>query len=126
MQRSARPQLGRAREHDLARAKRLRKVVRRKADAAFRQIEAEIAAHRPAEPRVVARIRRPGAFDQTSEHDEIGMVQARFQGAEDADAAPGLSGRRTTRPAIGTEDVGILVGRMPKDGAAASFGDLIE
>ena len=68
------------------RAEHLREVVRRQADAPLRQIEAEIAPHRAAEPGIAARLRRPGAFDEPAEHDAVDALQARFQRAEDAHA----------------------------------------
>ncbi len=89
--RSARPRSARRRawrrgEDDFRRAERLREVVRGQADAALGRIEAEIAAHRPAEPGIAARLRRPGAFVEAAEHDAVDRLQARFQRAEDAHA----------------------------------------
>ncbi len=75
--------LSRARQNDLRRTKSLRKIVRREADTQFRQIEAELEPHRPAEPRIVAGLGRPGAFVQPAEHDAIDALQAGFEQTED-------------------------------------------
>ena len=53
------------------RAQRLREVVRGQADAAFGRIEAEIAAHRAAQPGIAARLGRPAAFVEAAEHDAV-------------------------------------------------------
>ena len=50
------------------------------------RIEAEVAPHRPAQPRIAARLRRPAAFVQAAQHDAVDCLQARFQRAEDAHA----------------------------------------
>ncbi len=76
--------LGRMREDDIARAKQLDEVVGGKADAPFRQIEAEGPAHRPAQPGIVARLRRPHAFDEAADDDAIGFGETRFQRTIDA------------------------------------------
>ena len=39
-------------------------------------------AHRSAEPRVGARLRRPALFDEAAEHDAVNALQARFEQAE--------------------------------------------
>ena len=64
-------------------AEQLREVVRRQADAALRQIEPELVAHRPRQPRIDPRRRRPDAFDQPAENDAIVLRQPRFERAVD-------------------------------------------
>ena len=91
-------------------AEQLRKVVRGKADAPFRQIETEFVTHRPAQPGIDAGRRRPHRFDQPAEDDAVGFRQARFQLAEDVE----LSARQFAPPhqAIGEgclEHLGIVV-----------------
>ncbi len=92
-------ELGGAGEDDLARAEQLREIVRREADAAFRQIEAEVLAHRPAEPGVGRRFRRPGAFDQAAEHHAIAVGEPRLERTEDTHAHARL--RRPAHHAAG-------------------------
>ena len=65
------PPICRRGQHDFRRAERLGEVVRGKADAALRRIEAEVAAHRPGEPGIAARLRRPGRFVEAAEHDAV-------------------------------------------------------
>ena len=72
--------------NDLGRAQSLREIVRRKADAQLRQIEAEFEPHRTAQPRIAAGIGRPGAFVEATEHDAIDVLQPGFQQAEDPHA----------------------------------------
>ncbi len=104
-------------------AERLREVVSRQADAPFRQIEAELPAHRPAEPRISARFRRPYAFRQAAEHHAIHVLQARFQRAENLHArlarriAHGLTGKH------GMKQLGIVAAR---NGQRAMIGDIVE
>ena len=57
--------------------------MRGKADAPLRQIEAEFVAHRPAQPGIDARRRRPDALDQPAEDDAVGFGQPRFELAVD-------------------------------------------
>ena len=64
-------------------AEQLGKIMRGKADAPLRQIEAELVPHRPAQPRIHARRRRPDAFDQPAQNDPVGLRQPRFQLAVD-------------------------------------------
>ncbi len=64
-------------------AEQLREIVRGKADAPLRQIEAEFVPHRPAQPGIDARRRRPDALDQSAEDDAIGFRQAGFELAVD-------------------------------------------
>ena len=54
--------LGGVTEDDVVGAEQLRKIVRGKADAPLRQIEPELMPHRPAQPRIHARRRRPHAL----------------------------------------------------------------
>ena len=94
----------------LARAERLRKIVRRKTDAPLRQIEAEVVAHRPAEPRIAVRLRRPDALDQTAEHQPVDRLQARFEQAENVHPCLGL---RPIGRAVGNglvEQLGVVGG----------------
>ena len=72
---SARRRLGGACEDDLARAEHLREIVRRKADAPLRQIEAEFEPHRPAQPGIAAGVRRPGAFVEAAEHHAVDVCR---------------------------------------------------
>src|SRR5947207_15382225 len=51
--------------------------MRGKADAPLRQIEPELVPHRPIEPRIDPRRRRPDAFDQSAENDAVGLRRAR-------------------------------------------------
>ncbi len=64
-------------------SEQLREVVRGEADAALRQIEAEFVPHRPAQPRIDPRRRRPHALDESAEDDAIGFRQPRFELAVD-------------------------------------------
>ena len=63
--------LGGARENDLFGAQALREVVRGKTNAPLRRIEAQLGAHRAAEPWIAARFGRPGAFVESAKHDAI-------------------------------------------------------
>jgi hypothetical protein len=99
-----------ARDHDAERAHRLREVVRREADAPLRQVERQRLAHRSIEPCIRSRLRRPCAFVQCAEQHEIGVEQARFQRAEDADARAAVESgphRRLARQQL-REGVGIF------------------
>ena len=80
-------ELGGAGEKHLRGAGELREIVRRKADAPLRQIEAERMAHRPVEPGIGARIGRPDALDEAADDDAIDVGQPRFERAVDAHAA---------------------------------------
>ena len=75
--------LGGVAEDDVLGAEQLREIVRREADAPLRQIEAEFMPHRPAQPRIDPRRRRPDAFDQPADDDAVGLRQPRFQRAID-------------------------------------------
>ncbi len=104
--------LGRARKDDFTCAQCLREVVRGEADAALGRIEAEIAAHRAAQPRVVARLRRPGTLVQPAQHDAVDRLQARLQRAVDMRAQ--LAAFRTTHHAVangGLEQLGVVPAR---------------
>ena len=80
---------GMAEDHVLI-AEQLREVMRRQADAPLRQIEAELVPHRPAQPGIGARRRRPHAFDQAAGDDAVGLHQPRFQRAVDVQRRAGL------------------------------------
>ena len=110
-----------------ARAQRLREVVRGQADAALGRIEPEIAAHRAAEPGIVAGFARPGAFVEAAEHDALERLQARFQRAEDAHAHVRRFG--TAHHAVGdggVEQLGIVAIRDAKRGGGRALGELFE
>ncbi len=70
-------------EDDILGAEQLGKIVRRQPDAPFRQIEPEAMPHRPAQPGIHPRRRRPDALDQSAEDDAVGLRQPRFQRAID-------------------------------------------
>ena len=84
--------LGGVGEDHVAGAEQLGKIVGGKADAALRQIEAELEPHRAAEPGVGLALRRPGSFDQAAEHDAIAVGEPRLERPEDAHAHAGLGG----------------------------------
>ena len=71
--------LGGAAEDDFRGAQALGEIVRGKADAALWRIETEIAAHRAAQPGIVARLGRPGALVEAAQHHPVDGLQARFQ-----------------------------------------------
>ena len=71
--------LGGAGEDHFRRAQCLREIMRGQADAALGRIETEIAAHRPRQPGIAARFRRPGRFVKAAEHDAIKTQQTCFQ-----------------------------------------------
>ena len=83
--------------------------MRGEADAPLRQIEAEFMAHRPAQPGIDPRRRRPYAFDQPAKNDAVGFGQPRFELAVDVQ----LRARRFRPPhhAIGIgglEHIGVV------------------
>ena len=82
--------LGGVSQDHVAGAEQLREIVGGKADAAFRQIEAELEPHRAAEPGIGPALRRPGAFDQAAEHNAVAIGKARFERSEDAHSRPVL------------------------------------
>jgi hypothetical protein len=53
--------------------------MRGETDAPLRQIEAEFMPHRPTQPGIDARRRRPHALNQPAEDDAVGFSQACFQ-----------------------------------------------
>ena len=69
------------------------------ADAPFRQVETEFVTHRPAQPGIDARRRRPDALDQPAEDDAVGFGEPRFQLAVDMELCVAKFGRRTIRSA---------------------------
>ena len=103
-------ELGRAGEDHLGRAERLREIVRREADAPLRQVEAELVAHRPAEPGIAARLRRPDALDQPAQHQAIDRLQARFERAVDAHPHVGFGPADFLVGDRGVEQLDIIAG----------------
>ena len=125
-------ELGRIGQDHLVGAERLREVMRRERDAPLRQIEAELVAHRAAEPGIGPRLRRPDAFDQAAEHDAIDVLQPRFERAVDAHAH--ARDRRPPHHAVGDRDLeqlgivrrrdgkaGVGVARAMSSNASSSF-----
>ena len=93
----------------IVRSQQLREVMRGEADAPLRQIEAEFMAHRPAQPGIDPRRRRPYAFDQPAKNDAIGFGQPRFELAVDLQLRVGLL--RPPHHAIGIgglEHIGVV------------------
>src|SRR4029077_15337413 len=82
-------ELDRMGEKDLAHAEQLRKIMRAKSDTPLWQIEAELLAHRPAQPSIGARIGRPHPFDKSADDDAIDADKPRFERTVYADAAAG-------------------------------------
>ena len=114
-------------EDDFFGAQALREVVRGKADAALGRIEAEVGAHRAAQPGIAARLRRPGAFVEAAQHDTLEGLQARFQRAEDAHAHVGRL--RAAHHALGDggmEQFGIVAFGDAKRGGGGTFGQFLE
>ena len=66
-------------QDDIISSQQLREIMRGQADAPLRQIEAEFVAHRPAQPGIDPRRRRPHALDQPAEDDAVGFRQPRFE-----------------------------------------------
>ena len=60
-------------EDDILGAEQLREVMGGEADAPLRQIEPEFVPHRPTQPRVDPRRRRPHAFDQPADENAVGL-----------------------------------------------------
>ena len=116
-------ELGGAGEDHLRRAERLREIVRREADAPLRQVEAELVAHRPAEPGIAARLRRPDALDQAAQHQAIDRLQPRFERAVDAHPHVGLGPPHLPVGDGGVEQLGI-VARLDRE--RARLDDLVE
>src|SRR6202030_4415677 len=65
-------------EDHFPRPQRLREIMRRERDPPLWQIESEYVAHGAAQPRIRARLRRPYAFDQTSQYDPVSVLEPRF------------------------------------------------
>ena len=92
-------------------AEQLSEVVRGKANAPLRQVEAQFVPHRPAQPGIHARRRRPHGFHQSAQDDAVGFRQPRFQLAEDVE----LRARQFPPPhqtvcKSGLEHLGIVAG----------------
>ena len=103
--------LGRMGEDHVLMAEQLSEVVRRKADAALRKVETEFVTHRPAQPGIDARRRRPHGFDQPAQDDAVGFRQPRFQLAEDVELrARQLPPPHQTVGKGGLEHFGIVAG----------------
>ena len=66
-------------------AEQLGEVVRRKAYSALRKVETEFMTHRPAQPGIDARRRRPHGFDETAQDNAVGFRQPRLQLAVDVE-----------------------------------------
>src|SRR3546814_3720402 len=64
-------------------AHRLGEIMGGEADAPFRRRQAEIAPHRPAEPGIDGRVRRPAPFVEAAEDQEVGMLQPCLKRAPD-------------------------------------------
>ena len=67
-------------------------------DAPLGEVEAKLVAHRPAQPGVHARVRRPNAFDESTDNDAIKAHKAGFERAINAHA---MARTRTAHDAIG-------------------------
>ena len=108
-------------------AEQLREVVGGQTDAPFRQIEAKFVAHRPAQPGIEPRRRRPDAFDEAAQDDAVGFRQARFELAEDVELCVGKLG--APHHAIGKgglEKLGIVGERRHQADALAAADQFIE
>ena len=102
--------------------------MRGQADAPFRQVEAELIAHRPAEPWISGRCGRPDAFYQAAKNDAVAMRQPGFQQAVDAQLR--VATERLADDAVverRLEHLGIVVHRH-RNAARLGFsvGDLAE
>ena len=118
---------GSAREDDFRRAQRLREVVRGKADAALGRIEAEVGPHRAAQPRIVARLTRPGALVKSAEHDAVDGLQARFQRPVNVHAH--VADFRTAHHAVGhrgVEQFGVVAFGDGQAGGGGALGEFLE
>lgn len=60
--------------------------MRRQTNAPFLRRQAEVVAHRAAEPRIGTGLGRPGTFVQSAKNDQIGGDQARFQRPQNRNA----------------------------------------
>ncbi len=111
--------LGGVGENDVGGAEQLREIVGGEADAPLRQVEAELVPHRPVQPGIDARIRRPDAFHQAAENHAVIGGEARFQRA--VDPQPRACDQRPPHDAVaerGLEHVGII--RKAQDHAAGA------
>ena len=77
--------LGAGQQHALG-GERRGEVVRRQADAPLGLRQAERCAHRPVDPRTGLDRRRPAAFVQAAQHQEVGALQSRFERPPDGEA----------------------------------------
>ena len=77
--------LGAGQQH-FGRAHRLLEIVGGKADLALRRRQAEALAHRAVEPGIDRAFRRPGAFVEAAQDQQVGLLQARFQRPPDGEA----------------------------------------
>ena len=114
-------------EDDLLGAEQLHEIVRGQADAALRQIEAEFVPHRPAQPGIDSRRRRPDALDQPAEDDPVGLRQSRFQRTIDLQVNIGLF--RPPHHAVaerGLEYVGVIAGLDHQAGLRPGSQKIIE
>src|SRR3546814_16449681 len=73
-----------AAEDHVAAAGGLQEIMGGLAEAAFRRRQAELFAHRPAEPGIFLGLWRPGALVEAAEADAVGLLQAGFEQAPDA------------------------------------------
>ena len=120
-------ELGGARENHFTRAERLRKIVSGERNPPFRQVEPERIAHRAAEPRIGACLRRPDAFHQAAEHDAVGASEPRFERTIDTHPNAGIF--RPPHNAAGdggAEGIGIIAGRHAQACGGGVAGDLVE
>ena len=114
-------------EDDVVGTEELCKVMRGEADAPLRQIEAEFVPHRPAQPRIDPRRRRPDALDQSAENDAIGFGQAGFELTENMQMCA-----RRFRPShhavgeCGLEHVGVVSGLNHQTARTAGADEIIE
>ena len=114
-------------EDDFIRTEQLREVMAGEADAPLRQIEAELMPHRPAQPGIDARRRRPDAFDQAADNDSIRLHQPRFQRA--VDLQPRARSVAPPHRAIaerGLEHVGIVGQRHHQSAGRAAAQEIVE
>ena len=92
-------------------AEQLRKIVGGEADAPLRQVEAELMPHRPAQPGIDARRRRPDALDKPAQDDAIGFRQARLELAVDRELrAPQFRPPHHAIGERGLKHIGVVAG----------------
>ena len=112
-------------QNDVGRAEQLREVVCRQPDAPFGEIEPELEPHRPREPWIAARLRRPDAFDQCAQYHAVDVDEARFEKSEDLHARagpPGAAARTVGKRNL--EQLGVIAGLDAQ--AAGLRGDVLE